>query len=73
MDFAEVVRQHIVAAILKGMRFPRHKRLACRDLQNTVLNCHADITQVAGDPAKGMTLANVFRHRDQGWVSSLQS
>ena len=28
MDFAEIVRQHIVAAILKGMRFPRHKRLA---------------------------------------------
>ena len=38
MDFAEVVRQHIVAAILKRMRFPRHKRLARHRKKRFVLS-----------------------------------
>lgn len=38
MDFAEVVRQYIVAAILKGMLFSRHKRLARHGKKRFILS-----------------------------------
>lgn len=59
MDFAEVVRQYIVAAILKGMLFSRHKRLARHGKKRFILSN----LQLLAEIGAGQNGINLFDRR----------